>query len=309
MFKKAMIFVLALTQSIAFADFNSEITVSAKLRNDNPFLNLFPDIAYEDNDHGFTQALDGEVTYVAEDGIFAEGERWNIRLNSEVYTKDITPEGEDLFPNDPQVFNEVTRLDATWDNLLESQRDGKIYYLVGAGLGKFNNSDDSGWGAIGQQRRWHVYKHNNLTPETTSMYDNQFGDLNETFFTSKVAIGKVIAFDERMADCQCEINRIKIEAGAEYVSIRNGSKTYLYVGIDKPIVSYGNHDFGVNFDNKINFHQSGDKELRTYGGIYYKYGSFKIKTGFTKKTGENNLDFYEYTDDNDIWMLEVEKKF
>ena len=301
--------------STAFAEegniskYQSQTSVQITMENDNPFLNLMPDLFYVDDDYGYTHGLGIDVEIIPENGIFAEGERWKINLNTELYTRDITPEGEDLFPTPPQKFNEMTKLDISWDNVLESQDKGTVYYLIGGGVGRINDSDDSGWAGVGQQRRWHVYKHNNLTPESTAMYDNEFGDTNKTFITAKAGIGKIVRLSGRTNGCQCEINRVRVEAGTELVSIKKGSKAYLFVGVDKSLVQYGNHSIGAEFNNTANIHASGDKEIKTYGGVYYKSKSFTIKTGFTKQTGDQNNDFYKYTDDDNIWSLEIRKDF
>ncbi len=302
-----------ITSNTAYADqeraYDSQLVVKPILTNDNPFLNLFPDLFYVDDDHGDTHGLGVEIEIVPEKGVFQNGEKWTINLKSDLYTKDLTPEGQDLFPNPPQKFNEVTRFNVTWDNILASQDRGKIYYLMGAGIGRINDMDDSGWGGAGQQRRWHDYKHNNLTPESTPMYDNQYGDTNELFLTGKVGAGKIIRFDNSMTNCQCEVNRIKVEAGAEVFTISKGSRVYVFVGVDKSLIRYKKHSIGVEFNNLVNFYATGDTQLRTFGGLYYRYGRFILRTGFTKKMGDHNNEFYKYEDDDDIWMIQLEIPF
>jgi hypothetical protein len=199
---------------------DTDVFIKLILENDNPFLNLMPELMYVDDDHGYTHGLGLEIEIFPENSIFKEDERWTIGLNSKLYTKDVTPEGEDLFPNDPQKFNEVSRLDVTWDDLFESQRQGKAYYAFGTGVGYINNSHDDGWGAAGQQRRWHDYKHNELTPETTPMYDNQYGDVASGFLIAKAAIGKSVKFHPEEKDYHCELNSIKVEAGVDLITIK-----------------------------------------------------------------------------------------
>jgi hypothetical protein len=289
--------------------YQNQKSVKISMENDNPFLNLIPDLFYVDDDHGYTHGLGIEVELIPENGKFAPGERWKVNLNTSLYTKDITPEGQDLFPKSPQLFNEITKLDVNWDNVLESQDKGTVYYLIGGGIGRINDSDESGWAGAGQQRRWHDYKHHELTPESTDLYSNQLGDSNKTFVTAKAGIGKVVRLSGLTNGCQCEINRVRVEAGTELMSVKKGSKAYLFVGVDKSIIQYGNHSFGAEFNNTANLHASGDKEVKTYGGLYYRSKSFSVKTGFTKQTGSQNVDFYKYTDDDNIWSLEIRKEF
>lgn len=203
----------------------------------------------------------------------------------------------------------MTKLDITWDDILDAQINDTNYILVGAGIGKFNNSDDGGWGAIGQQKRWHDYKHNNLTPETTSMYDNQLGDENRAFVSVKGAIGKVIKFDTNNYDCKCELDRIRLETGVELVSIRKGSRVYFFAEVNKVVLDRGYHKFGVEAYLKANAHGDGNFGGNAYGGVYYDYKGFRIKTGFNQPVGNDNEEFFEFTDDNPIWVLSIEKRF
>ena len=303
------------SQEVKPREFRSQKSIEVRLDNDNPFLNLIPDLFYVDEDAGYTHGLGGKMEIIPAKGVFQNGERWNISAHSGLYTKNLTTSQDDYdaqFPHIPQEFNEVTRLEVTWDNVLAEQDSGKVYYLVGGGIGKINNSDDSGWGAAGQQRRWHDYKHNNLTPETTAMYDNQYGDENRAFGTVRAAMGKIVKFDDSMGDCQCEINRVKVEAGAEYISVRQGSNVYLLVGVDKTLFNLDNRfAVGVNFDNKATVYQNGSRDLKTFGGVYIKAGNWVIKTGATKRFGDGNTEFFQFENDDDtpIWMLSVEKKW
>ncbi|WP_412474248.1 hypothetical protein [Halobacteriovorax sp. YZS-1-1] len=320
--KFALAFSLCAISTQAFAEMTniekklyadrSHVKTKIQMDNDNPFLNLMPSLFYVDDDHGYTHGLGAEVEISpsADNAIIKENETWKIALSSKIYTKDVTPEGQDLFPNDPQVFNEVTKLDITWDDILDAQMyDNKSYILVGAGIGKFNNSDDGGWGAIGQQRRWHVYKHNNLTPETTSMYDNQLGDTNDVFVTAKAAIGKVVKLDTNQYDCKCELDRITLETGVELVSIRKGSRVYFLLEANKVLIERGSHRFGMELSLEGNAHGDGNFGGDAYGGVYYDYKGFRIKTGFSQGYGEENEEFFEYIDDDPIWMLSIEKRF
>jgi len=290
---------------------DSYVQVEINLENDNPFLNLFPDFMYVDNDYGYTHGLDANVEIVPEYELFEKGERWTLDLGTKLFTRDITPDGQDLFPNDPQLFNEVTRLDLTWDNILAAQELGKTYYILGVGIGRVNDMDDSGWGGVGQQRRWHDYKHNNLTPESTSMYASQFGSTNETFLTVQGAIGKSIKFNSAQKDCNCELDRIKLEAGAEILMIKNGSKVYALIGIDKTVARFGeNQSIGVIFNNTVDVYSSDAVELKTFAGVRYGGKNWLVKTGLESSVGNKNQLFLKYDDDDDaIWSLTLQKRF
>lgn len=290
-------------------DIKSQSTIRIQLDNDNPFLNLFPDLLYTEDDHGFTHGLGIFYEFIPKKELFDIGEKWSFSAKSDLYTKDLRVPGVDTFPNDPQLFNEITEYKITWDNLLANQDNGKVYYLVGAQFGEVNDMDDSGWGAVGQQRRWHVFKNGELTPETTPTYLNKFGTTQENYYGITAAAGKIIKFDDSMGNCQCEVNRIKIEAGTELVSVDHGSKAYMFIGVDKTLLRYGkNSSVGALLDNKASLYSNGTKNIKTFGGLYIKSGSWTTKTGFTKTFGDENDDFFKYTDDDTMWMLSIEKR-
>lgn len=293
---------------------DSYTKVSIDMANDNPFLNLLgesgdSELFYTEDDQGYTHGIGVEVEVVREDGIFEDGERWTIGLRTDLYTKNLSG-GVDYFPNVPQKFNEVTRATITWDNLLSSQDSGKTYYLVEAGIGNINNADDSGWGAAGLQRRWHDYKHNNLTPETTPLYDNEFGNTNKVFVSAKGGIGKTFQFDSADPDCNCELDSVRVEAGVEFITIRRGSRAYLFLGIDKVAMRYGkNQKLGLELNTTINAYASGDVGSNSFVGIKNSGKKWTIRTGFDIPSGEQNNSLIKYSDDDPIWTIRFERKF
>jgi len=306
-----LIFTNLIILSTAFAnDEEYSPMVSIKIENNNPFLNLAPKLFYEDGDHGATHALQTKYAIKLKDGFFQDGERWTVELKSALYTEDLTPPGKDLFPNNPQQFRELTNLNVNWDNVLSSDKSGKIHFVVGAGVLYINEKDERGWGAVGQQKRWHIYKHNELTPEITPIYDNQLGSTEEYTLMLTAAIGKTMALGNKEKIDLDEHDRAKIELGAELITVTNGSKAYLLLAIDKTILNITEQqNIGLILNNLANFHYNGTLELKTFAGIRYSLKSVNISTGYTRSFGKQNTDLLKYVNDDDIWQLEIEKKF
>ncbi|MGE3610563.1 MAG: hypothetical protein AB7I27_13315 [Bacteriovoracaceae bacterium] len=277
--------------------------------NDNPFLNLFPSAFYTEDDSGYTHGVGFATSYLLKNGFLGENERWTINLDTDLYTKDMTPPGQNLFPNVPQKFNEISTLKVSRDDVFNKVKTGRPYYVVGAGIGLMNDEKSTGAGAIGQQTAWHDYKHHNLTPETTPLYNNQPGTTHESFLTVKGAVGKVIAFDERMENCQCEVDLIKIEGGGEVVSIRKGSHVYFMIEADKSLLKLKNNSLGVTGRYKVTAHESGDQETQSFIGVRYNRPNLTIESGFNHRQGDYNQDFVKYDDRDSIWNLSVEYRW
>ncbi len=284
------------------------------LMNDNPFLNLFGDessssMLYTDDDYGQTHGLSLAMSYLLSKGYITGGqERLSVNYNSQLYTQDLTPEGQwdNYFPNNPQLFNEVTTVKVSVDNILARK---KFYYVAGVGIGKVNDMDDTGWNAAGQQQRWHDYKHNNLTPETTAMYANQYGDTNEIFGSVKGAVGKIIALSDSLRDQRYEVNQIKLESGAEFISVNNGSNVYFLVEVDRSLIDIGDHSVSAYAGANGIAYASGDKEVLYGGGVNYKSRTFAIATGWKFRSGQSNQDFYKYQDNDPIWSFSISYKW
>lgn len=277
--------------------------------NDNPFLNLFPDLFYTEDDSGYTHGVGLATSYLMKKGYFSPNERWNVKLDTNLYTKNLTPEGQDLFPNVPQAFNEITTIKVERDDVFNSIETGKPYYVVGAGIGLMNDKDEKGFMAVGQQTAWHDYKHHNLTPDTTPLYDNQPGNTYDGFLSAKAAVGKVITFNDQMKDCQCEIDLIKVEGGTELISLRKGSNVYFMVEADKSLLKFGKNSIGIKGSVKGVAHENGDEELQSFTGIRFDRPNLNIETGFTHREGNYNKDFVSYDDKDSIWSLSVEYKW
>ncbi|MCX7009858.1 MAG: hypothetical protein NTY53_21890, partial [Kiritimatiellaeota bacterium] len=193
--------------------------------NDNPFLNLIPGISTDD-DFGYTYGIALAYSQIRTKGLLTPNERWTVAFRTDLYTQDLTPPGQDLFPDVPQKFMEVSMLKLTWDNLFDVIDGRKIYYVAGVGIGLMNNERDSGFLAAGQQRAWHTFKHNHLTPDTTPIYANEYGDTYQYFPTAKLALGHAVAFSDQMRAYHCEADRFKIEGGAEFIDQSRGSYAY-----------------------------------------------------------------------------------
>jgi hypothetical protein len=72
----------------------------------------------------------------------------------------------------------------------------------------------------------------------------------------------------------------------------------------------GKHQqMGMIYQSQSNLHSSGDIEHRAYLGMRYGSETWALQTGFEKPMGSQNDAFYEYTDNDSIWSISVEKKY
>lgn len=284
-------------------------SIEFSMVNDNPFLNLIPAFETED-DFGYTHGVSLAYSYLNR----KNNRMWEVDFDTALYTEQVTPEGEDAeeyyddtFPNVPQRFNEVSHLRVQTSDIYDTIGKDKKYLVVGVGVGLMNDRDETGVLAVGQQTAWHDYKHNNLTPEQTPMYANVPGNTNKVFGSAKVAVGKVVTFNEDMQKCGCEINRLKIEYGAEVYSIQEGSNVYFLIAYNQKVAEVANVNFYVDLENKVTYH--GDWENETFLGVSARYKNFTVSTGMSYRQGNQNNDFFKFQDDDAIWTLRIKYQF
>ncbi|MCY4045292.1 MAG: hypothetical protein OXE99_09450 [Cellvibrionales bacterium] len=279
---------------------NYSHSVDVVLENDNPFLNLFPKIWAHSDDHGYTHGLKLNVTLVHNDGWFLPNEQWQVHIGTELYTEDRTPEGQDLFPYDPQVFNEITEWRVRWSDIF-AEKETPYFNQLGLGLGRKNTRDDEGFGGVGQQRRWHHFKHHELTPTTTSMYANQKAGENHWYLIAHLAKGRSIAWAK---DSMVNGSATFI-LGLEAKTYWKGSTLSLQQRLEQSLVrsSFGHLAFIMN--NALYWHPKGQVEAMVAPGISMQVMGMQMDTGVKRYFGEPNQDFYQYLDDDDIWYIQV----
>lgn len=278
---------------------------SIAMIDDNPFLNLIPAFATE-NDFGYTYGLRIAHTKIKKDGDFSQNERWNVEAATDLYTKDMTPAGQVIFPNTPQKFNEISTVKVKWDDLFNKVDSEKLYYVIGAGVGQKNNKDDSGFLAVAQQHAWHVAKHNYLTPTTTSIYQNIPGDTKSLYLSTLASVGKVVSFSNKMKDCMCEIDRLKVEGGAEVLSLRQGSRVFVLAAVNKSMMTAHNTNISVDAQVEANLYTGGNRDTKEFIGVQATRPGWSIKTGMTYVQGTQDVNFLQYVDQDPIWTLLVE---
>lgn len=292
-------------EKITNTEDDSVKTIEFSMINDNPFLNLIPAFETED-DFGYTHGVSLAYSYLNR----KNNQLWEVDFDTALYTQQATPDGEtydDHFPNVPQRFNEVSHLRVQRSNIYDTIGKDKRYYVVGVGVGLMNDTNDDGFLAAGQQTAWHDYKHHNLTPEDTPLYQNIPGSDNQYFVSGKVAVGKVVTFNEDMKDCGCEINRLKIEYGAEVYSIQSGSNVYFLMEYNQKVAELAGVDFYIDAGMKTTYH--GDFEQEFFLGVSAKYNNLTVSTGMSYRMGTQNNDFFKYEDEDPIWMLRVQYRF
>lgn len=204
------------------------------MTNDNPFLNLVPGLQ-RDDDFGPTQGTGIEYTTVRPAGFLRDNERWSVQLRSELYTRNLTPAGQDLFPLIPQAFNELSTLNLIWDDIFTQAGTKNLYHVFGLGLGLVNDSKSNGALAIGQQTAWHHFKHYHLTPDETAIYANQLGTTHDFFGTAKVGAGRVFPLGKGSRPDGRETDLLKVEGGAEWLGTRRGSSVYLLAAANRSL--------------------------------------------------------------------------
>jgi hypothetical protein len=275
-------------------------SLSLVLENDNPFLNLFPKIWAHNDDHGYTHGVKVNFEFVANQGRFKAKEYWQFHIGTELYTEDRTPAGENLFPHDPQVFNEITEWRVRWSDQF-TLRKTPYFNWIGLGLGHINTRDDRGIAGIGQQRRWHDYKHHELTPTTTSMYVNQKGEGNDWYLIATFAKGQSISW---LQDSFFKGSATVI-VGVDAKTHWQASNLTLETKLNQSLFFGALGQVSVLFKNTINLHAKGQIESILSPQLSIRLMSTQIVTGINRSFGESNRDFYQYIDDDDIWFMKV----
>lgn len=291
---------LCRVQADAFEGGGDRYSFNLVLENDNPFLNLFPKIWSHSDDHGYTHGVKINFEFVANQGRFKPNEYWQFHIGTELYTEDRTQAGENLFPHDPQVFNEITRWRVRWSDQF-ALRTTPYFNSIGLGVGHINTLDDQGVAGIGQQRRWHHYKHHELTPTKTSMYVNQKGEGNRWYLIATFAKGRSIFW---LQDSFFK-GSATVKLGVDAKTYWQASKLTLEKQLNQSLFYWALGQVSVRVENTINLYAKGQIESILSPQLSIRLMSTEIVTGINRSFGESNRDFYQYIDDDDIWFMKV----
>ncbi len=304
------LFFLLLFPLITSAEDKLHFQFGFGLVNDNPFLNLIPAFETED-DTGHTHGLEWSLGVVVTCGLFAENERWQLKLKSDLYTSKLPQDEYDAaFPNVPQKFFEDNELMLQWDNIFAGN---KFYYVIGGGLGLANDQEAKRilpFSAIGSQTAWHEFKHTK-TPDRTPLYQNEKGATYKYFGKLKAAVGTFIEWEEERKQCLCEIDYLKTEMGTEIMAVKYGSYVYFLVAANKSFWRHRqDHFLSVTGTFHSEAYNAGRYlNLGFTAEAAYHYSSGKISTGMDLNNSKGNLDYIRYNDKDPIWNLNWTKKW
>lgn len=286
---------------------DSEKRFSMVMSDDNPFLNVAPKSMQTEDDFGYTYGVNLKMEKMNPCGQFSKNERWTLSYSTDLYTKDVTPAGENLFPNTPQEFNEVTTLKVQWDDEFNQINSGKFYKIIGAGLGEQNDKDSNSPHGLFQQQKWHEAKHS-FTPDQTNIYKYVPGDKKQYYGSVTAALGKVITFNDKMKDCHCEIDRIKVEGGAELLSVHDGSRAYILAEVNHRIFQADETTTSLNAKIEASRYSDGNYDVKKTLGLQFDRRKWSFETGFTFISGPQNVQFLEHVDSEAIWYGRISRK-
>lgn len=288
-------------------DCEHQFTMS--MTNDNPFLNILPKSLQTEDDAGYTFGLAFKNTSLCDKGIFSDNERTILSYSTDLFTRDVTPHGEDLFPNVPQTFNEISTLRITKDNKFDTLNSRKIYRVIGVGIGYQNDKNvDSAAGGVLLQRKWHGFK-SQYTPEQTPTYRYIPGNSEELFGSIHAALGKVITFNDNMKKCNCEIDQISFESGAEVLTVHDGSRIYMLAEVDKSLFRTKKTTTSLKASVEANAYGDGNYDTQKTLGFKFKRRKWTFETGMTFISGPQNQGFQQHVDDDAIWYGEASRKY
>lgn len=286
-----------------------ERSFAISMTNDNPFLNVLPKSLQTEDDTGYTFGLAFKNTSLCDEGSFSNHERTIISYSSDLYTHDETPTGEDLFPNVPQTFNEISALKITKDNKFDTLNSRKFYRVIGVGIGYQNDKNiDSAAGGVLLQRKWHGFK-SQYTPDQTPTYKYVPGNSEEFYGSVHGALGKVITFNDNMKNCNCEMDQITFQGGAEVLTVHDGSRIYLLAEVDKSVLQTENTTTSIKASSQANAYGDGNYDMQNTLGLEFKRRKWTFETGMTFISGPQNEEFLQHVDDDAIWYGKAERKY
>ena len=277
--------------------------INFTLENDNPFLNLFPDVVIQRNDHGYTHGLNAEIRFRPTEGLFSDQEQWRFLADTKLYTMDLTPKNQDVFPHEPQLFNELTTWQLFWSHREVSTSDWREQLELGIGLGKKNTDDDSGLGGVGQQKRWHDFKHHELTPETTALYDNQPREHRRYYGLIDASYAWVHDWKKGSDKRYDTIDTVTFRNLIRLSDYLPANYLKLHMQVEQGFARWYSQRLSTSLTTQLAMHAKGEVNWMITPAVQFYHAYFSVSTGINRYFGEKNTALTEFEDPNNIWFM------
>ena len=237
------------------------------------------------NDFGHTHGLSFHC-FELKDGV-----RSGFSYKTDLFTKRaydggiIYVKGEGIYAlyDGRQNFYEVNTLKFIKENILKGLKEDKVYFIFEAGVGQYHNTKGNILGAAEQQQAFHDLI-------DASQYENLYGDTDVVKPLLRLGAGKHYKLSDLADRCNCEVDRLRVEAGLDVLTLAHGSQVYALFAVDKNLVFKENFLLGLFFDIEARYNSNYGLRTTRHSGVYYQNNenNFRVEVGIIYNDGDRN---------------------
>ena len=196
-----------------------------------------------------------------------------------------------------QNFYEVNTLKFIKENILKGLKEDKVYFIFEAGVGQYHNTKGNILGAAEQQQAFHDLIG---VPQDENLY----GDTDVVKPLLRLGAGKHYKLSDLADRCNCEVDRLRVEAGLDVLTLAHGSQVYALFAVDKNLVFKENFLLGLFFDIEARYNSNYGLRTTRHSGVYYQNNenNFRVEVGIIYNDGDRNnpMALRDYDDDEPV---------